>query len=82
LSGPCSRNCPDPLRRSGASLAEDDVDLGRVGLTREPQSEQNDVEHVADLDDLRALVPVANVLGDERVETEDPGYFRQGLGRG
>ena len=48
---------------------QDDIDLAQVGLPGVEKSEEDNVNDPVGQLELRALVPLDDVLGDERVET-------------
>ena len=56
--------------REQEALAEDEVDLGRLDLAAVLEREQDDVDHVVVGRDLRPLVALRDVLGDQRVQPE------------
>jgi len=62
--------------------SEDDVDLGKVRLAGVEEAEEDDVDEAVGQLQLRPLVPLDDVLGDEGVEAEDRRHLADELGRG
>ena len=62
------------MDRQEVARAEDEVDLGRRRLAVVAEGEQHGVDDVAlERLDLRALVPLGDVLRDERMEPQGVG---------
>jgi hypothetical protein len=63
--------------------SEDEVDLGRLDLAAVVEIEQDDVDDVVVVGlDLRPLVALGDVLGDQRMKTEVSGDRSDDLRRG
>ena len=67
------------MSRNDVSSADDDVDLVGDDLTDIAEREHHDVQHVAGLLDLGALVALEHVLDDQVVDVEDCAQFHQQL---
>ena len=67
---------PRPVDGQQEPLAEDDVDLGALGVIVVLEREDHDVDELVGDLDLRPLVALEDVLGDERVEADHLGDRR------